>query len=164
MNRHLLIIKKAMMNKNIRLACANELPQIAFLDRRVNKTSWGMIQYEECLVNKNHKIYVLEINHDICGFVVIAVNFDEVEILQLGIDAKYQNQGLATFLLTEVLSRLDKQYIIGKVFLEVTINNFPAIALYKKMGFTQISARKDYYIIGSDKFDALIMMLDYAKS
>ena len=152
------------MNKNIRLAIPAELPKIAILDIRINKTSWSMVQYEECLASRNQQIYVLEIDKIICGFLVIAITFDEVEILQLGIDTKYQNQKLATFLLTEVLSRLDKRYLISKVFLEVSVDNHQAIALYKKLGFTKISTRKDYYIIGGIKVDALVMMLNYAKS
>jgi|SRR6185437_5894508 len=152
------------MNKNIRLAIPSELPKIAILDIRVNKTSWSMVQYEECLASRNQQIYVLEIDQIICGFLVIAITFDEVEILQLGIDTKYQNQKLGTFLLTEVLSRLDNKYLISKVFLEVSIDNHPALALYKKLGFTRISIRKDYYIIDGVKVDALVMMLNYAKS
>jgi len=142
----------------------SELPKVAILDRRVNKTSWSMVQYEECLANRNQKIYVLEIDKTICGFLVIAVTFDEVEILQLGIDTKYQNQNLATFLLTEVLNKLDNKISISKVFLEVAANNSPAIALYKKLGFTKISTRKDYYTIDGIKIDAIVMMLNYAKS
>lgn len=152
------------MNKNIRLAIPSELPKIAILDRRTNKTPWSMVQYEECLVNRNQQIYVLEVEQTICGFVVIAVTFDEVEILQLVIEAKYQNQKLATFLLNQVLSQLDNKHMISKVFLEVLANNYPAMALYEKLGFTKITTRKDYYIIDGAKFDALVMMLDYAKS
>ena len=152
------------MNKNIRLITPAELPKIAILDRRVNKTPWSMIQYEECLANDSQQIYVLEIEHIICGFLVISVTFDEVEILQLGIDKNYQNQKLATNLVNDVLARLDHKYSISKVFLEVAANNYPAMALYKKLGFTLITTRKDYYMVDGAGFDALVMMLDYAKS
>lgn len=151
------------MNKNIRLFIPAELPQIAILDRWVNKTPWSMIQYEECLASHNQQIYVLEINQMICGFLVISVAFDEVEILQLGIDKAYQNQKFGTDLVTYVLGRLDSRYSISKVFLEVSVNNYPAIALYKKLGFTLITIRKNYYLIDGARFDALVMMLDYAK-
>ena len=152
------------MNKNIRLATSAELLKVARLDRCMNQTPWNMIQYEECLVNPNQRIYILEINQVFCGFVVVSVTFDEVEILQLVIDKNYQNQKLATFLLTNVLKELDSRYFISKVLLEVLITNNPAIALYKKLGFTLITVRKKYYLINGIKFDALVMMLDYAKS
>jgi ribosomal-protein-alanine N-acetyltransferase len=50
------------------------------------------------------------------------------------------------------------------VFLEVARDNAAAIALYKKMGFSLISTRKNYYQINNTRVDALVMMLDYAKS
>jgi len=152
------------MNKNVRRIIPAELPKIAILDRRVNKTPWSMVQYEECLANHNQQIYVLEINQIICGFLVISITFDEVEILQLGIDKNYQNQKLATNLVTDVLAKLDYKYSISKVFLEVAANNHLAIALYKKLGFTLITTRKDYYLIDGTRVNALVMMLDYAKS
>jgi ribosomal-protein-alanine N-acetyltransferase len=149
------------MNPNIRLASPTELPKIAILDKRVNKTPWSMVQYEECLANKNQQIHVLEVDRVICGFLVVAITFDEVEILQLGIDTKYQNQKLATFLLTEVLARIDNKIFISKVFLEVAATNNPAMALYQKLGFSKISTRKNYYTIDGTKVDAIVMMLNY---
>jgi [ribosomal protein S18]-alanine N-acetyltransferase len=152
------------MNKNIRLITPSELPMVAILDRRVNKTPWSMVQYEDCLANRNQQIYVVEINRIICGFLVVSVMFDEVEILQLAIDRPYQNQKLAKYLITHVLACLDDRYMISKVFLEVSAENNSAIALYKKLGFNLISTRKNYYLVNGARFDALVMMLDYAKS
>ncbi|MCC2625181.1 MAG: rimI [Burkholderiales bacterium] len=149
------------MNKNIRLVVPAELPKVAILDKRVNKTPWNMVQYEECLANKNQQVYVLEIDEVICGFLVVAITFDEVEILQLGIDTKYQGQKLATLLLTEVLAKLDDKILISKVFLEVAANNDSAMALYRKLGFTKISTRRGYYTIDGMKIDAIVMMLKY---
>ena len=39
------------------------------------------------------------------------------------------------------------------IMLEVNVKNLPAISLYKKMGFKQISLRKNYY----NTDDAIIM-------
>jgi ribosomal-protein-alanine N-acetyltransferase len=149
---------------HIRLAKKKELAEIASLDQRVNKTPWSVLQYEACLANLRQKIYVLELDKVICGVLVVTVSFDEVEVLQLAVDYRYQRQRLATRLLQEVFSILDDKHLISKVFLEVCVDNYPALALYQKLGFSQISSRKDYYSINGAKFDACVMMLDYAKS
>lgn len=147
----------------IRIAKPAELPIVAILDHRVNKTPWTMMQYEECLANRNQTIYVLEINAVICGMLIISKVFDEVEILQLAIAKSYQKKNLATFLIRSVLSNLSGTDYIAKVFLEVCVENTPALALYKKLGFTRISIRKNYYVINGAKFDALVMMLDFTQ-
>ena len=38
------------------------------------------------------------------------------------------------------------------MMLEVGVNNAPAIALYEKLGYTNISTRRDYYGPGLDAF------------
>ena len=43
-------------------------------------------------------------------------------------------------------------------FLEVRAGNIPAISLYKKTGFTQVSVRKKYY--QDNQEDALLMNLE----
>lgn len=151
------------MNNNIRLAKKSELWELARLDQRVNQTPWSVSQYEECLANKKHSVYVLEVDSVIAGLIAVSVVFDEVEILQLAIDYTYQNKKLATFLVTEVLKLLYTKYLIRIVFLEVCVHNSVALALYKKIGFKQISMRRDYYVVNGDRFDACVMTLDYTK-
>ena len=149
---------------HIRLAKSSELSQIAMLDKLANKTAWDMVQYESCLANADQTIYVLEIDLVICGVLVVSLAFDELEILQLVIANEYQNKKLATFLLSEVMAMQDTMTVISKVFLEVRVDNYSALALYKKLGFTQIAIRKNYYRVNGNKIDAAVMMLNYAKS
>ena len=47
---------------------------------------------------------------------------------------------------------------LSSIFLEVRESNLPAIKLYEKFNFTQISIRKNYY--PDNKEDALIYMLE----
>lgn len=149
---------------HIRLALASEIYQLAILDDQVNSTPWNMGQYQECLANPNNRVYVLEIDQVICGLLVLLLIKDEVDILQLAIARKCQNKKLGAFLLSEALLELSAINPISKAFLEVCINNTAALALYKNLGFTQISIRKNYYLIKGQRYDALIMMLNYAKS
>ena len=75
---------------------------------------------------------------------------DETEIIDIAVDPTARGYGLATAL----IEHLKGQTL--SVFLEVNEHNTPALTLYKKMGFKQISVRKKYY---DNKDDALIMKL-----
>ncbi|MDO5328623.1 MAG: tRNA (adenosine(37)-N6)-threonylcarbamoyltransferase complex transferase subunit TsaD [Coriobacteriia bacterium] len=76
---------------------------------------------------------------------------DTFEILKIAVDTKYQNQGIATKLMSKLAN--DARDLGAKTFtLEVRESN-PAIKFYEKLGLKQISRRKNYY---SDE-DAIIM-------
>jgi ribosomal-protein-alanine acetyltransferase len=69
---------------------------------------------------------------------------EEVEVLDVAVAAKHRRQGNARFLLEEFL-RLVQQHGIRGVFLEVRESNVPAIALYRKLGFSTSGRRPNYY-------------------
>jgi ribosomal-protein-alanine acetyltransferase len=69
---------------------------------------------------------------------------EEVEVLDVAVAAKHRRQGNARFLLEEFL-RLVQQHGIRSVFLEVRESNVPAIALYRKLGFSTSGRRPNYY-------------------
>ena len=79
------------------------------------------------------------------------VVFDEISILNVAIDKKYQNNGFGKKLISQYLSILPINSI---VFLEVNINNFIARKIYTSLNFKKIGSRKNYYNNGED---ALIM-------
>jgi tRNA threonylcarbamoyladenosine biosynthesis protein TsaB len=69
---------------------------------------------------------------------------EEVEVLDVAVAAKHRRQGNAGFLLEEFL-RLIQEHGIRDVFLEVRESNLPAIALYRKFGFSTTGRRPNYY-------------------
>ena len=69
---------------------------------------------------------------------------EEVEVLDVAVAAKHRRQGNARFLLEEFL-RLVQEHGIRGVFLEVRESNVPAIALYRKFGFSTSGRRPNYY-------------------
>jgi ribosomal-protein-alanine N-acetyltransferase len=68
----------------------------------------------------------------------------EVEVLDLAVAAKHRRQGNARFLLEEFL-RLVEEHGVRDVFLEVRESNVPALALYRKLGFSTSGRRPNYY-------------------
>lgn len=86
-------------------------------------------------------IRIFGLNH--C-FVVGRLILDELEILTLACAPSYQRQGIASVLLTKLLSVASKE---GghSAFLEMAADNLTAKALYNKFGFELVGGRSDYY-------------------
>jgi len=82
------------------------------------------------------------------GAVVAVVQWrnlgEEAEILDIAVAEKHRRHGNARFLLKKFVEHL-RQHGIGDVFLEVRESNFPAIALYRKFGFSTSGRRLNYY-------------------
>ena len=82
------------------------------------------------------------------GAVVAVVQWrnlgEEAEILDIAVAEKHRRHGHARFLLEKFLE-LARQHGIRDVFLEVRESNFPAIALYRKFGFSTSGRRPNYY-------------------
>src|SRR6266403_4504946 len=68
----------------------------------------------------------------------------EAEVLDIAVAEKHRGHGNARFLLDKFLE-LIRQYGIRDVFLEARESNFPAIALYRKFGFSTSGRRPNYY-------------------
>jgi len=81
---------------------------------------------------------------------------DEAHITNLATIPEYQNLGVGTFLMEEII-QLAGAYTFSHVTLEVRVSNHPAQSLYRKLGFTDGSVKKNYYSV--DNEDALNMIL-----
>lgn len=79
-------------------------------------------------------------NNKIIGIIIYEYIYDRIEIDYIVVDSKYRRKGIASKLLEYVIS-LDS----ANITLEVNVDNFSAINLYKKYGFEEVSIRKNYY-------------------
>ena len=78
------------------------------------------------------------------AFIMTRMTGDESEILSVAVAASAQGRGLAGRLLHLHLRRL-AGFGVRTVFLEVGEDNTPAIRLYTRAGFEQVSRRQGYY-------------------
>lgn len=88
------------------------------------------------------------------GYLIALVAIDELDVASVAVDPGRRRQGIAELLLREAL----KGKGLNKAFLEVSVENKPAIGLYEKVGFKQVGVRKKYY---EGKHDALLMAMNF---
>jgi ribosomal-protein-alanine N-acetyltransferase len=78
------------------------------------------------------------------GFSLYRVVRDESELLSIGVSPMFRKRQVGTKLLRESMLRCFKDGA-RTMFLEVAIDNHPAIELYREHGFEEVGTRKDYY-------------------
>ena len=96
-------------------------------------------------------VWIFEFKKKIIGFLIEQRCLDEISILNVAVDKKYQNNGFGKKIVSQYLNILPNNCV---VFLEVNINNFIARKIYTSLNFERVDSRKNYYNNGGD---ALIM-------
>jgi ribosomal-protein-alanine N-acetyltransferase len=89
------------------------------------------------------------------GYVLFHRVAGEAELLRLAVDPPERRRGIGRLLVERGLERLRRENV-QVCFLEVRMDNEPAIELYKGMGFERVGRRRGYYRDGTD---ALILSL-----
>lgn len=105
----------------------------------------------ELNMNPFAKIYVYVENNKVVGYIYYSDIYERVEINQIEVENIHRNCGLGTKLLKFVTGNVDKT-----ISLEVKIDNYPAIKLYKKFDFVPKATRKGYY----NGIDGILMVRD----
>lgn len=78
------------------------------------------------------------------GYLDFSIIYDRMEIDNLFVKEEYRGLGIATKLMSHVISIAIETRMIN-ITLEVRISNEIARNLYKKFGFREVSLRKYYY-------------------
>ncbi|MFZ9035270.1 MAG: ribosomal protein S18-alanine N-acetyltransferase [Francisellaceae bacterium] len=134
------------------------LPQIMAIERSVFDKPWSMSLMKDSLISAHTQGWgIFDEYHHLLAFVLVSVIFDEAEILDISVSKEYQNQGFGQKLLAFLLNHLAYKGV-EKLFLEVGVNNKPALAIYRKYGFKQLLIRKDYYINSDNSTEDAIVM------
>jgi ribosomal-protein-alanine N-acetyltransferase len=100
----------------------------------------------------------------IIGFVLLRTAADEAEILTIAVRPDWQGHGVGARLMAHVLAHAHRERL-ASVFLEVGETNVAAAALYRKLGFTIVGDRPDYYRGTAEaRTRALVMRHDVASA
>ncbi len=129
----------------IRKALVSDLETIVSLEEVTFGQSLGYsFLKQELLENDFSRIYVLEEDQMIIGYISYRVVDDKAELLNFLIRTDYQTQGHGKNLFDFVINEL-KAEDVKTLILEVRISNLRAINFYEKYGFIEVLTIKNYY-------------------
>ncbi len=143
-------------------ATARDAFAIAPLHAASFRRGWSEQEVEGLLVDRTVIAHRAMSGNVLIGFIMSRQVEDEAEILSVAVAGERRGRGLARNLLTLHLRRLAG---LGArtVFLEVDEDNKPAIRLYDRAGFHEISRRPNYYpVAGGKPATALVLRRDLA--
>ena len=117
---------------------------MALLHAASFRRGWSEEEFRAMLADKSVVAHRAMRGNKLIGFIITRMAADESEILSVAVAAAAQGRGLAGKMLHLHLRRL-AGLGVRTVFLEVDENNTPAIRLYGRAGFEQVSRRQGYY-------------------
>lgn len=120
--------------------------EIAGMHARLFPPGWDAAGIAKMLDNPAATSFVAQIGMPkiTIGFIMGQVAADEAEILSLGVAPELQRRGIGA-MLVKALMRAAKRAEAKRLFLEVATDNAAALALYRRLQFSETSRRKAYY-------------------
>lgn len=120
---------------------------------QVNDNFLALFNLKDIINSGYENVFGYYIGNKLVGFIHISKLYENMDIINIVVDASYRRQGIGSKLLNFIISLFDD---CKTILLEVNENNKDAIDLYKRNNFKVINIRTKYY--GND--NALIMKRD----
>ena len=141
-------------------ASARDSSAIAALHGASFRRGWTEQEVEGLLIDRHVLTHRAMIGARLAGFIMSRLVEDEAEILSVAVARRQRGRGVARRMLDLHLRRLAG---LGAhtVFLEVDEHNDPALLLYHRAGFREVSRRPNYYSRAKEKAaTALVLRRD----
>ncbi|WNO54713.1 ribosomal protein S18-alanine N-acetyltransferase [Stakelama saccharophila] len=133
------------------LVMVNEIMQQAF-DPRYGE-AWTPAQCAGMLSLPGSWLVLAEIDDEPAGFALVRATLEDGELLLLATSPDRRRRGVAATLLRAAMREAKERGVVN-FHLEVRSGN-PAVALYRREGFTRVGIRHNYYRgIHGDQYDA----------
>lgn len=131
---------------------------VAALETICFSDPWSENSVSSELKNKLALWLVAEENGTVAGYIGSQTCGEESDVMNVAVHPDFRRRGIAEALVNALVEELKA---IGShcLTLEVRASNAPAIALYEKMGFSEIGRRKNYY--RNPREDALILRKEW---
>ncbi|MCL1800608.1 MAG: ribosomal protein S18-alanine N-acetyltransferase, partial [Promicromonosporaceae bacterium] len=147
------------MSAKLRKWTVADLGRIAELERLLfGPGAWSQASLAEEARADNRWYVVAEVpDGNVIGYAGLWFGDDATQVMTVAVAPESQRQGVGRKLLAALV---DKSILLGarEMFLEVAVDNAPALALYRDFGFLPIAVRKRYYQPGN--IDAFSMRLE----
>ena len=130
-----------------------DLPNVMEIERQIFPTPWSMAMFVLELSKSGGICLAAESESKLVGYLICA-RYDTVwHVMNVSVDPRRQNSGVASAMLAELYRRVDDAD--AHFTLEVRPSNAVAIHLYEREGFRAAGLRRRYYQDNGE--DALVM-------
>jgi ribosomal-protein-alanine N-acetyltransferase len=138
------------------LSSAMEIDAILAIEQASFTNPWTREMYVAELKNEGVSFFYLARDNGrrVVGFCSFWRVLDELHIKNLAVVPEFRRRGVATALLSRVMSEAAR-FGIRRTMLEVRQSNAPARQLYEKFGFVVAGTRNNYYTNPDE--DALVL-------
>ena len=137
---------------------SSHVDQIAQLEKLCFSDPWSVNSIASELDNKLAFWLVATDEDRVAGYIGSQTVMDETDMMNVAVHPDFRRKGIAEALVNALVENLQR---MGShcLTLEVRASNVPAIALYEKLGFSEIGRRKNYY--RNPREDALILRKEW---
>ena len=137
-----------------------DLDTIYAIEIAANNHPWQK-NFFSSIFTKHHSNWVIKAKADqqIMGFAILQIVNDQGELLNIGIHPAAQRKGYGQALLSHLIA-IAREKNLQTIFLEVRASNLKAQNLYRKLGFNEMTIRKNYYPSHKGREDAILMAKD----
>ena len=137
---------------------ASHVAQIAQLEKICFSDPWSERSVASELENKLSCWLVAMEGEQVAGYIGSQTVCGETDMMNVAVHPDHRRKGIAEALILALIAEL-KTMESHCLTLEVRASNAPAIALYEKLGFSEIGRRKNYY--RNPREDALILRKEW---
>ena len=139
----------------------NDLDGVIEIEKRSFISPWTKKMFEETLRSPVSANFVIKINVEIFGYIMLYSVEDEAHIMNLAVHPDFRGKGYGSALIDHAVLYCARRNI-SEFYLEVREGNLNARHLYAKFGFGIVGKRKRYYTETNE--DALVMHLSIKDS
>ena len=133
-----------------------DIDAVTALERELFDDAWTPEAFWDELAQGETRTYLVATDgEDVVAYAGLAAMPDEAYVQTIGVATSHQRGGLGSTLLAALMDDAQRRDI-GRVGLEVRVDNAAAIALYRRFGFEKVGVRKRYYQPSGT--DALVMV------
>ncbi len=143
----------------IRRINENEIDNVVNINRECLPENYSRFFFTQMYKAFPQYFLIAEDKGEIAGYIMARTELSptflkfikKLHIISIAVLPKHRRRGIATGLMETVEERAVKQGV-EKIFLEVRVTNYPAIQLYKKLGYKITNILKGYYRDGEDAY------------
>ena len=122
----------------VREMLPEDFQQVYEIDLNAFSLIWrNSMSQQQAAYQEAFSARVIEIKGKVAAYQISTTNPQGGHLARLAVDPEYQNQGLATLLIEDILNIFQEQGIV-EITVNTQSNNFASLELYKKFGFIQL--------------------------